>query len=182
MCTIAQFGGYDWTRASFGPPKSTTQTANRSVQHFLHSLRQKVRILYNGRPFPPKLPLAIPGSGPHLIHDSLGHSKITIQTAWRSIQPFSHKWPQSVPIPYYGCPFPPKLPLPMGDLDPHLTQITAVSLYFTMGRPFSLKIAPSHAGSGPHLIHGSLGPRVLNPTGISTDCYLVGNNRPHLHM
>jgi len=33
------------------------------------------------------------------------------------------------------------------------------SLYFTMGLPFpSLKIAPSHGWSGPHLIHGSLGP------------------------
>ena len=28
----------------------------------------------------------------------------------------------------------------------------------TMGRSFPLKIAPSHGGSGPHLIHGSLGP------------------------
>jgi len=27
------------------------------------------------------------------------------------------------------------------------------SLYFTMGCPFPLKIAPTHGGSGPHLIH-----------------------------
>ena len=27
-----------------------------------------------------------------------------------------------------------------------------------MGRPYPLKIAPSHGGSGPHLIHGCLGP------------------------
>jgi len=32
-----------------------------------------------------------------------------------------------------------------------------VSLYFRMGRPFPLKIAGSHGGSAPHLIHGSLG-------------------------
>jgi len=32
------------------------------------------------------------------------------------------------------------------------------SLYFTTGRHFPLKIAPSHRGSEPHLIHGSLGP------------------------
>ena len=33
------------------------------------------------------------------------------------------------------------------------------SLYFTVDRPapFPLKIAPSHGGSGPHLIHDSLG-------------------------
>jgi len=33
-----------------------------------------------------------------------------------------------------------------------------LSLYFTMGYPFPLKIAPSHGGSGPHPMHGSLGP------------------------
>jgi len=32
------------------------------------------------------------------------------------------------------------------------------SLYFTMRRPFPLKIAASHGASGPHLIHGYLGP------------------------
>ena len=29
------------------------------------------------------------------------------------------------------------------------------SIYFTMCRSFPLKVAPSHGGSGPHLIHGS---------------------------
>jgi len=38
-------------------PESTTQMANRLVQPFLRSSRQKVFILYNGHPFPPKLPL-----------------------------------------------------------------------------------------------------------------------------
>ena len=55
--TLAPPGEYNWTCASFGPPESTTQTAYRSVQLFLHSSRQKVSILYNGRPFPRKLPL-----------------------------------------------------------------------------------------------------------------------------
>jgi len=32
------------------------ETANRSVQVFLHSLRHKVPILYNGRPYPPEVP------------------------------------------------------------------------------------------------------------------------------
>ena len=57
-------GEYDWTCAFFGPPESTTQTANRSIQPFLHSSRQKVSILYNRRPFPPKLPLLVGASGP----------------------------------------------------------------------------------------------------------------------
>ena len=33
-----------------------------------------------------------------------------------------------------------------------------VSLFFTMGRPFAPSKFPSHGGSEPHLIHGSLGP------------------------
>jgi len=37
-----------------------------------------------------------------------------------------------------------------------LAQMTAVSLHLTMERPFPLKLAHSHGGSGPHLIHGSL--------------------------
>jgi len=59
-------GEYDLTCASFAPLESTTQMANRSAQPFLHSSRQEVPILYNGRSFP---------SGdldPHLTHDCLG--------------------------------------------------------------------------------------------------------------
>ena len=40
------------------------------------------------RPPPSKLSLCIDGSGPHLIHDSLGPSKPTTQMAFRSVQPF----------------------------------------------------------------------------------------------
>jgi len=67
-------------------------------------------------------------SGLHLSHDSVGHSKHTILMASRSVQLFSHRWLHSVPILYNGTPVSP------------------------------LNIAPSHGGSGPHLIHGSLGP------------------------
>jgi len=49
--TLTPLGEYDWTCASFGPPESTTRTANRSVQPFLHRSRQKVFVLYNGRPY-----------------------------------------------------------------------------------------------------------------------------------
>jgi len=40
--TWAPLGKYDWTCASFGPPESTTQMTNWSVQPFLHSSQQKV--------------------------------------------------------------------------------------------------------------------------------------------
>ena len=49
-------------------------------------------------------------------------------------------------------------------------QLTAESPYtLQWDAPFSLKIVPSHGGSGPHIIHGSVGPptRVLNPNAIS---------------
>jgi len=65
-CTWAPPSEYNWTCAFFGLLESTTQTASRSVQPFLHSWRQIVPILYNGRLYLPKLPLLI-GSGPHLI-------------------------------------------------------------------------------------------------------------------
>jgi len=175
-------GEYDWTCASFSPwSESTTQTTNRSVQPFLHSSRQKVPILYNVRPFPKKMLLVVWGSGPpswflepdrahnpncttigsaifaqvtaecrytlqwatfspkiapshgdldpHLTHDSLDPSELTNQTASVPVQPFLHKWPHRV------------------------------SLYFTVGRPFPPRNCHfSWGGSGPHLIHGSLGP------------------------
>ena len=73
------------------PPDSQPQTASWSVQPFLHSSRQWVPIHYNGPPF---LPLKIApfheGSGPHLIQDSLGQSKLTTQMASRSVQQFLH--------------------------------------------------------------------------------------------
>jgi len=102
-----------------GPPESTIHTANRLVQPFLHSSRQKVPILYNGGPFSPKLllptgiwtPSNLRFLGPVRAHNPNG---ITIGSAV-------------------------------------FAQMTA------MGCPFSLKIAPSHGGCGPHLIHGSLG-------------------------
>jgi len=87
-------------------PNFTAQMANQSVQPFLHSSWQKAPIVYNGQPFPPKLPLIMGGSGPHLIHDSLGKSKPTIQTASRSVQLFLHTSLQSVPILYNGTPLP----------------------------------------------------------------------------
>jgi len=80
----------------------------------------------------------------------------------------------------------------------HFARMTAVSLYFTMGCPFPLKIAHSHGGMWTPSNTWFLAPtQVLNPNGISighfsgltsvthrlTDrsCYLVGNTRPNLH-
>jgi len=102
-----------------------------------HSSRQKVPLFYKGQPFPTKLPILIGDLDPHLIHDSLGKSEPTIQMASRSVQPFSHRWPQSVPILYNGRPLPPpsKLPLLMeGDLDPNL-------IHGSLGPEFSIQTA-----------------------------------------
>jgi len=76
-----------------------------------------------------------------------------------------------------------------------------VSLYFTMGRPFPSNLPISMGWSGPHLIHGSLGPpqfstqtatRLVQPFSqgslvgqtdrlIDRPHYSVGNNKPQLH-
>ena len=108
--TLAPPREYDWTSASFGPPKSTTQTANWSVQPFYHSSRHKVpNSLYftAGAPFPQNCPFPW-RSGPHITQDSLGPSEPTTQTAYRSVQPFLYRWPQSVPVLYNGTPLPGK--------------------------------------------------------------------------
>jgi len=124
--TLASPGEYDWTRASFGPFLSTTETANELVQPFLHSLRQKVPILHNGRPYPPELPFPMGDLDLPCNTWCFGPCEPTTQTAPRSLQPCLHRWPQSVPI--LVCLFPPsELFLPM-------------------------------LASGPHVIHGSLGP------------------------
>jgi len=126
--TLAPPGEYDWTCASFSPLESTTDMANGSVQPFLHSLRQKVPILRNGRPYPPELPLPMGIWTSLVTHDAFGPCESTTQMAPRSVQPSLHRWSRSVSILYNGLPISPsKLPLSM-------------------------------LASGPHLIRGSLGP------------------------
>ena len=104
--------------ASFGPPGSTTKKASRSVKPFLHSSRQKVPILYNGRPFPPKLSLTV---------EDLDSVKLIIPLVHPNQQPNGLSIGSAVfaqmtvecPIFYNGTPLlPQKLSLPMGDLDP----------------------------------------------------------------
>jgi len=96
---------------------------------------------------------------------------------------------QKVPILYNGRPYPPELPLPMGDLDlpcntwsfrfirvqpkQHLDRFSRlctddreVSLYFTMVCLFSLKIAPSHVGIWTSFNTWFIGPtRIQNANG-----------------
>ena len=74
----------------------------------------------------------------HQIHASLGPLESKSQMASLSVQPFLHRWLQSVPILYNGTPIPP------------------------------IKIAPSHWGSGsPSNTWFPGATRVLNPNGIS---------------
>jgi len=132
--TLAPPGKYDWTCASFGPPESTTQMANRLVQLFLHRSWQKAPILYNGRPFPPKkMPIPCGHLDPYLIPYSLGTSEPISQTASWLVELFLHRWPHSVPILYNGTPLSPSpqnCPIPWGDLDSH-------PIYGSLGPPES---------------------------------------------
>jgi len=113
-----------------------TQTTNRSVQSLLHSSRQNV---YNGRPFPPKLPPSHWGSGvvesgPPYNLWFLGPAEPTTQTECRSVQPF----------------------------------LTAECSYFTMGRPFPQNCPfPWGILTGPSNTWFPGPTRVLNPNGIS---------------
>jgi len=60
-----------------------------------------------------KLPLLMRGSGPHVIHDSLGQSETTIK---RHVDRFSRFSADDRRVPILYSP-PSKLSLPMGDLD-----------------------------------------------------------------
>jgi len=53
--------------------------------------------------------------GWNLICDSLGHSEPTIQTESPSVQPFLHRWPQSVPVLYNGLCLPLEIAPSCGD-------------------------------------------------------------------
>jgi len=81
---------------SLDSPVSAAQIASRSVQPYLHSSRQNIRILYNGPPLSPlKLPLRMGDLIPRLIHGSMGQPEWIFPTASRSVQPLlqdSRSW------------------------------------------------------------------------------------------
>jgi len=86
----------------------TSQTAYRSVQPFLHSSQQRVPILCNGLPFPPKIAPSHGGDlEPNLKQGSLGPPGVHTTHPKRHLDRFS------------------RFCLAYG-----------LSLYFTMGRPF----------------------------------------------
>jgi len=62
-------------------PKSSIQMAPRSIQLFLHSSRQTVPIPRQFSAFKIAHSTGDPDLDPHLIHDSLGPSEPTAQTA-----------------------------------------------------------------------------------------------------
>ena len=64
---LAPPGEYDWTCASFAPPPRVHSPNGKSFGSAVFAqLTAEVLILYNGLPFPQKLPLPIRGSGSHL--------------------------------------------------------------------------------------------------------------------
>jgi len=86
---------------------SSPQTATRSVQSFLHSLRRSLYTL-QWAPLSPKIASCHGGSGPHLTHDSLGHDR------FNRFCTGDH----SEPILYNGPPLPLKIALSHGASGP----------------------------------------------------------------
>ena len=77
----------------------------RQIDRFSHFCTAHGRVSSGmpGHVFSPNCPLAW-GSGPHLIHASLGPSESITQTACRALQPFLHTSRQSVGKLYNGPP------------------------------------------------------------------------------
>jgi len=77
----------DLTHASFDQPESTSQTASRSVQPFLHSSRHRESLYFTmGRPSPSKGVSSHGGSGPHLAWfpgPTRVHNLNDISIGWR---------------------------------------------------------------------------------------------------
>ena len=138
----------------------------------LHSARQKVRILYNGRPFPQKLPLP---------------TGIWTRCKTRFLRPIGAHIPNGISI--------------GSAVSAQMTAECPCTLQWDAPSPPPLKIAPSHGGIQTPSNTWFPGPtRVLKPNGISigsavfagltnvtdrqtnrqTTLYSVGNNRPHL--
>jgi len=109
------------TCASFSPPEATTQMANL-FSHFCTACGT-VSSGMLGMPFPLKIVSSHGGSVSPSNTWFLGSPNSASQMASRSVQPVLHSSQQKVPTLYDGRPFPQKLPLPMGVLDPHLTMI-----------------------------------------------------------
>ena len=97
--TLSPLGEYDWDGAHWRPLANRIElvlpSAHPSPQPKWRSNRFSRFCTAHGRKSlyftmgdPPKLPLLMGDLETHLIHDFLGHSEITIQTAWRSVQPF----------------------------------------------------------------------------------------------
>ena len=89
--------------------------------------RQKIPVLYNG-PLHPKIAHSHGGSGPPSNTLLVGHTRV--------------KNPNGISI---------------GSAVFAQLAGRRVHIYYTLGRSLSLKIAPSHGGYRPHLVHVSLG-------------------------
>jgi len=102
---------HDWTWASFRPPESTTKTANRSVQPFLHSLPQSV-VWHIGATW--RIRLTINNIIDWTCVLPLAHQSLQPKRQNRSVQPFLQSSQQKVPILYLGANFPKNCHFPWG--------------------------------------------------------------------
>jgi len=126
---------YDWNFASFGPPKSTTQTANRSVQPFLPSCGRKSLHYTMGTPFSRKFPFLL-GSGPHLtrfLGPIQAHNPNSISTGSAISAQMTTECPYTL---RWDALFPSKFPFPWGP-EPHLIR-------GSLGPPESSTQMPTH--------------------------------------
>jgi len=112
-CFFTRGSGSSSNTCFLCPPKSITQTASQSVQPFLHSsLQSDIR-----RALSPQNCHFPWGSGPRLTRGSLGPTD-SESTASRSVSRFYTAHGRHSLYFTVGASFPPKLPLPLGLLDP----------------------------------------------------------------
>jgi len=105
------------SRASFGPPESTVQTASRSVQSFLHRSWQPFPICTMGAPFPQNCPFSWVICNTWLLGPIRAHNPNIILIDSSIFAQFTAECPYTL---QWAASSPSKLLLPMWDVGPHL--------------------------------------------------------------
>jgi len=163
MCPTGGHTGATWqTRLNscfHRPTRIHNPNGKLIAQPFLHSSRQKVPILDNGRHFPLKLPLAMGGSGPHLTRFLGPIHPNGITTGWAIF--FTDDFRLFL---YFtlGRPYHPSKIVPFhGGPGPHL-------LHGSLGPPESSTQTASESQSVQPFMQGSLVWQTVKPTDHAT--------------
>jgi len=176
--TLAAPGDYDWTCASFGPPESTTQTANDRFSRFWTAHGRKSLYFTMGDPFPQIAPsrggIWTP-SNSWFLEPGRCHSPNGISIGSAVFAQVTAECPYTL-----WRPFPQKLPLSMkGSRSPCNTGFLWT---IRAHKPNGISIGSAVLAGLTSMTDTQRDRQTNRETNRQTNrpCYSVGNNRPYL--